>query len=97
MRSSDWSSYVCSSDLDVAICRDAYERGLITRPLSLYYAGNPQPGLLLGYACVSEERITPSFGLLSQVVEPVMDRLVRSGVPSSPQSSLLNADAWSGA
>jgi len=48
---------------DVAISRAAEVRGVLTRPLSRYYVrtGGTRRGLLLGYACVSDERIEPAF------------------------------------
>ena len=50
---------------DVAVTQQAQQRGVLTRPLSRYYArGGTQRGLLLGYACVQEEHIAPAFELL---------------------------------
>jgi GntR family transcriptional regulator/MocR family aminotransferase len=49
----------------VAIAQRAQQRGVLTRPLSHYYArGGAQRGLLLGYACVQEEQIAPAFEVL---------------------------------
>lgn len=50
---------------DVAIAREAQRRGVLTRPLSRYYQRDAgRRGLLLGYACVQEERIEPAFRVL---------------------------------
>lgn len=50
---------------DVAISQKAERRGVLTRPLSRYYArGGTRRGLLLGYACVQDEQIAPAFQVL---------------------------------
>ncbi len=50
---------------DVAITAAARARGIVVRPLSRYYLGEPaRKGLLLGYACVPEEDIGPAFDVL---------------------------------
>lgn len=54
---------------DVGLCAEALKHGLMARPLSLYYANTPRPGLLLGYACVAEEHIKPSFAVLAGIIE----------------------------
>jgi GntR family transcriptional regulator/MocR family aminotransferase len=71
---------------DLAISRQASDRGLVARPLSLYYSNNPQPGLLLGYACVAEERIAPSFGRLSGIIEPALN----TGGPDGDHAGLAS-------
>ena len=44
-------------------------RGVLVRPLSRYYAGREtRRGLLLGYACVPEERIQPAFDSLLKCI-----------------------------
>lgn len=55
---------------DVAISRAAGERGILTRPLSQYYAQPAQAkqGLMLGYAAVPSERIRPLFAELAEVI-----------------------------
>jgi GntR family transcriptional regulator/MocR family aminotransferase len=53
---------------DVAIAKAAQARGVLTRPLSRYYylGGSARRGLLLGYACVSDEHIEPAFRVLKE-------------------------------
>jgi len=55
---------------DQAISRAAALEGVIARPLSGYYS-DPQHaarGLLLGYACVPDEQIAPTFAKLAAVI-----------------------------
>lgn len=66
---------------DEAVVRAAHARGVLTRPLSRYYAaaaddGEPSPqGLLLGYACVSEADIARKFeALLDSLAEVARQR-----------------------
>ncbi|WP_435102765.1 PLP-dependent aminotransferase family protein [Arhodomonas sp. AD133] len=56
---------------DKALAREALANGVISRPLSLYYhdAGAARPGLVLGYAGVSTERIPLAAERLVEVVE----------------------------
>ncbi len=56
---------------DVRICREAYLRGLMARPLSMYYLQpeRAKKGLVLGYACVREEEIGPAFAVLAGVID----------------------------
>lgn len=50
---------------DRAVSEAAQARGVLTRPLSRYYIGaKPRKGLLLGYACVKEDRIEGAFDQL---------------------------------
>lgn len=50
---------------DVRLAREAGRHGVYVRPLSTYYLGpGPKKGLLLGYACVDEERIESAFDTL---------------------------------
>jgi GntR family transcriptional regulator / MocR family aminotransferase len=51
---------------DVAISTAAQSRGILTRPLSKYYLNSPRRGLLLGYACVPNDRIEPAFLALKE-------------------------------
>jgi GntR family transcriptional regulator/MocR family aminotransferase len=55
---------------DVAISQAAKARGILTRPLSAYYAEptTARPGLMLGYAAVPTERIPPLFAELAQEI-----------------------------
>ena len=58
---------------DWAVCRRAIELGIVTRPLSAYYsvAKRAQVGLLLGYACVPDDLIQPSFDILAHAIDEV--------------------------
>lgn len=59
---------------DRALAARARERGVVVRPLSLYYA-NPRrarPGLMLGYACVPNHEIAPAFDRLAPCIEEVL-------------------------
>lgn len=55
---------------DQAISRAAAQEGVIARPLSGYYSepGKGERGLLLGYACVPDELIQPTFARLAAVI-----------------------------
>lgn len=55
---------------DVAVARAALAAGIVVRPLSRYYShdADPQRGLLLGYGCVKEAAIAPSFARLARVL-----------------------------
>ncbi|QEI08567.1 PLP-dependent aminotransferase family protein [Pigmentiphaga aceris] len=59
---------------DGAVARAALARGIAVRPLRPYYM-NPsdRTGLLLGYACVPDAQIGPAFGILSEVIEPLIN------------------------
>lgn len=48
---------------DARVVQAAHARGVLTRPLSRYYAQDTgqRNGLLLGYACVSEHDMVPKF------------------------------------
>lgn len=56
---------------DRAITGAAFEAGVIVRPLSTYYSSESaaRRGLLLGYACVPNDRIAPVFDSLARVIE----------------------------
>ncbi len=58
-----------ANDRDVTAA--AYDAGVIVRPLAAYYSGETpaRRGLLLGYACVPNERIAPAFDTLARVIE----------------------------
>lgn len=61
---------------DNAVVDVARARGVLTRPLSRYYAG-PEParhGLLLGYACVPESQIARKFEILLDSLNEVARR-----------------------
>ena len=59
---------------DRAIAEAAAARGVLSRPLSMYYqdARVARPGLLLGYACVADEHIAPAFRVLRDVLPGVL-------------------------
>jgi GntR family transcriptional regulator/MocR family aminotransferase len=56
---------------DRALTAAALDAGVITRPLSAYYSHDDvaRRGLLLGYACVANDRIGPTFETLARVIE----------------------------
>lgn len=56
---------------DVAICRTAYQRGIMARPLSSYYLlpERAQKGRVLGYAGVPEADIPNAFTVLADVID----------------------------
>jgi GntR family transcriptional regulator/MocR family aminotransferase len=62
---------------DTKIVELARARGILTRPLSQYYSQNShtmKQGLLLGYACVPEEKIVEKFEtLLKSIVAGLKD------------------------
>ena len=55
---------------DLAISRQALAQGIIVRPLSRYYMkpANVRRGLILGYACVPDELIKPTFDRLAKII-----------------------------
>ncbi|MFC4276971.1 MocR-like pyridoxine biosynthesis transcription factor PdxR [Achromobacter aloeverae] len=68
-----------TDDLGIAIA--ARTLGLTVRPLSRYYEGSAgAPGLLLGYACVPDNLIGPSFQRLVQVITPALEHSRRAPV-----------------
>ena len=53
------------SDVEVAAC--ALERGVVVRPLSRYYVGrSAESGLLLGFACLTEQQMQAPFAILAE-------------------------------
>ncbi len=58
-----------ANDRDVTAA--SYDAGVIVRPLASYYNSETpaRRGLLLGYACVPNERIGPAFDTLARVIE----------------------------
>jgi GntR family transcriptional regulator/MocR family aminotransferase len=56
---------------DREVVATAYDAGVIVRPLTAYYSGEGavRRGLLLGYACVPNEKIGPAFATLARVIE----------------------------
>ncbi len=56
---------------DRAVTAAAYDAGVIVRPLASYYSSDTpaRRGLLLGYACVPNEKIGPAFDTLARVIE----------------------------
>jgi GntR family transcriptional regulator/MocR family aminotransferase len=59
---------------DVRLAEQALAAGVAVRPLSQYHAHPEQApkGLLLGYACVSPEAITPAFDTLARVIQQAL-------------------------
>jgi GntR family transcriptional regulator/MocR family aminotransferase len=63
---------------DRELARAAQAENIFVRPLSPYFhkAEHAVPGLVLGYACVSEEQIRPAFDRLADIILqhlPVLD------------------------
>ncbi|MDI7046579.1 aminotransferase class I/II-fold pyridoxal phosphate-dependent enzyme, partial [Escherichia coli] len=56
---------------DRAVTAAAYDAGVIVRPLAADYSSETpaRRGLLLGYACVANEKIGPAFDTLARVIE----------------------------
>jgi GntR family transcriptional regulator/MocR family aminotransferase len=56
---------------DREVVAAAYDAGVIVRPLTSYYSGEGpmRRGLLLGYACVPNEKIGPAFATLARIIE----------------------------
>ncbi|MBP0594855.1 PLP-dependent aminotransferase family protein [Paraburkholderia sp. LEh10] len=56
---------------DREVTAASYEAGVIVRPLASYYNSETpeRRGLLLGYACVPNDRIGPAFDTLARVIE----------------------------
>ncbi|HEY4296503.1 MAG TPA: PLP-dependent aminotransferase family protein [Paraburkholderia sp.] len=56
---------------DRAVTAAAFDAGVIARPLASYYSTStpPRRGLLLGYACVPNDKIGPAFDTLARVIE----------------------------
>ena len=54
----------------------AFEAGVIVRPLSAYYSAEQaaRRGLLLGYACVPNDKMAPAFDSLARVIETQIDK-----------------------
>jgi GntR family transcriptional regulator / MocR family aminotransferase len=68
---------------DRAVAAAAYDAGVIVRPLAAYYSGEAaaQRGLLLGYACVPNEKIGPAFAKLAQVIEQTALQALQQASP----------------
>lgn len=84
---------------DLGISMAARTQGLVARPLSRYYASETAEGrgLLLGYACVPEGAIEPSFRKLAEVIEPALEHMARMQATPRQVTSWINREAWSGA
>ncbi|MGT2472621.1 MocR-like pyridoxine biosynthesis transcription factor PdxR [Paraburkholderia terrae] len=56
---------------DREVTAASYDAGVIVRPLAAYYNSETpaRRGLLLGYACVPNDRIGPAFDTLAKVIE----------------------------
>jgi GntR family transcriptional regulator / MocR family aminotransferase len=68
---------------DRAVAAAAHDAGVIVRPLAAYYSGEAaaQRGLLLGYACVPNEKIGPAFARLAQVIEQTALQAMQQASP----------------
>lgn len=69
---------------DQAISSHARIEGIITRPLSSYYANASiaRRGLLLGYSCVPSEQIRPAFDKLAGIIKqhwPKFEKTLSNG------------------
>lgn len=66
---------------DVQVCRDAFDRGILVRPLSDYYLdpARMRRGLLLGYAEVPPDEIKPAFRLLAGVIDDALAGIAGEG------------------
>ncbi|MCD2514503.1 PLP-dependent aminotransferase family protein [Comamonas endophytica] len=54
---------------DVAIAAEAAARGVIARPLSIYYFGrNPSPGLILAFASVPQEEMLAPWQVVARCI-----------------------------
>ena len=53
---------------DVAIAAQARAAGIAITPLSPHYSSNPQPGLLLGFGAMPEEKLARGVHLLAPIV-----------------------------
>lgn len=79
---------------DLAISRQAQAEGIIARPLSRYYSrpGQARKGLILGYACVPNESIGPSFDRLACIIRqhlpPATAMRRAAGVAAAKEPSL---------
>lgn len=60
---------------DREVAAAALAENIVVRPLSGYYAHRPdaEAGLLIGYACVSDDEIAPAFEKLADVIDQFLD------------------------
>ena len=56
---------------DASIAAQSLARGVVCRPLSMYYADQQraEPGLNLGFAAVPQKNIGPAAATLAEVIE----------------------------
>lgn len=56
---------------DVAICQEATKQDVLVRPLSSYYMhqNNAHKGLIMGFACVEEEKMAVAFMKLLTIIK----------------------------
>src|SRR5690606_35752501 len=75
---------------DERVVRAAHERGVLTRALSRYYAGDepPRQGLLLGYACVPEHDIARKFEVVLDSLTAVARRTRKPAALRGPGTPL---------
>lgn len=70
---------------DAGIARALAKAGIVTRPLSLYYAGRqPSQGLLFGFAAFSQEEIGEGIGRLARQGSALGTKIKRAVPASSP-------------
>jgi GntR family transcriptional regulator / MocR family aminotransferase len=60
---------------DAVVSRHAQSAGIIARPLSRYYMDSKtaRKGLILGYACVPNEAVAPTFDRLANIIRPHLE------------------------
>ncbi|HEY7973903.1 MAG TPA: hypothetical protein VID72_01040, partial [Ktedonobacterales bacterium] len=66
---------------DVALVAEAHRHGIACMPLSPHYQSAAQPGLLLGFGGMPEERLAEGVRLLAP--------LVRGAVAAAPMAHAL--------
>lgn len=78
---------------DAALARTMLERGVVTRPLSLYSLRRPPPlrGLLLGYGSVANDEIGPALEVVADTIEGHLRR--RPGSARDPERGLESGDS----
>jgi GntR family transcriptional regulator/MocR family aminotransferase len=80
---------------DRTVAAAAYDAGVIVRPLAAYYSDESpaRRGLLLGYACVANDKIGPAFDTLARVIEQTALRVPVSTIrtPQVPSGEALSA------
>ena len=65
---------------DVALAAQARTSGIAVAPLSPHYSTNPQPGLLLGFGAMDEEKLAAGVRLLAPLVRSAADQSNRPDI-----------------